>query len=192
MMLGTSLEMWRFRAISTQQHCLAVRTSWCREPRTFSAASLDNRDTYSILVTECCQKRAQSEPANLSNSFRLRREEESETLTGKGPPAVILMAYGSPNSLDEVGEYLSQVRGGRIATQDEVEHLKERYRRVGGGTPLLQITISQAKGLEESLHSQSVPARVHFGMKHWHPFVEDVAEKIVGENPPLIIGVALA
>ncbi len=102
------------------------------------------------------------------------------------------MAYGSPNSLDEVGEYLSQVRGGRIATQDEVEHLKERYRRVGGGTPLLQITISQAKGLEESLHSQSVPARVHFGMKHWHPFVEDVAEKIVGENPPLIIGVALA
>src|SRR5437667_22079 len=53
------------------------------------------------------------------------------------------MAYGSPNSLDEVGDYLAQVRGGRVSTPEEIEHLKQRYQRVGGQTPLLQITKSQ-------------------------------------------------
>jgi ferrochelatase len=102
------------------------------------------------------------------------------------------MAYGSPNSLDEVGDYLSQVRGGRGSTPDEIEHLKQRYRRVGGRTPLLEITRSQADALEKKLLREGMPARVSFGMKHWHPFVEDVVEKISADNPPILIGVALA
>ncbi len=106
--------------------------------------------------------------------------------------AILLMAYGSPNSLEEAGEYLSQVRGGRTPTQMEIEHLKERYRRVGGRTPLLQITASQAKALQEKLHAENIPVTVYFGMKHWHPFVEDVVQRIVSDNPPLIVGVALA
>ena len=102
------------------------------------------------------------------------------------------MAYGSPNSLDEVGDYLAQVRGGRGSSPDEIEHLKQRYRRVGGRTPLLEITRSQANALEKKLLTDGVPARVSFGMKHWHPFVEDVVEKISADNPPILIGVALA
>jgi ferrochelatase len=102
------------------------------------------------------------------------------------------MAYGSPNSLDEVGNYLSQVRGGRGSTPDEIEHLKQRYRRVGGRTPLLEITRSQADALEKKLLREGMPARVSFGMKHWHPFVEDVVEKISADNPPILVGVALA
>jgi len=102
------------------------------------------------------------------------------------------MAYGSPSSLDEVVEYLAQVRGGRVSTPDEIEHLKQRYQRVGGQTPLLQITKSQAVALEKKLISDGVPARVCFGMKHWHPFVEDVVEKISIDNPPILVGLALA
>src|SRR2546426_10690166 len=102
------------------------------------------------------------------------------------------MAYGSPNSLDEVGDYLAQVRGGRAPSPDEVEHLKQRYRRVGGRTPLLRITESQADALEKKLLADGVRARVSFGMKHWHPFVGDVVEKISLDNPPILIGLALA
>jgi protoporphyrin/coproporphyrin ferrochelatase len=109
-----------------------------------------------------------------------------------GIPAVILMAYGSPNSLDEVADYLSQVRGGRGSSLDEIEHLKNRYRRVGGRTPLHQITKAQSDALEKKLVAEGLPARVSYGMKHWHPFVEDVVEKIDLENPPVLIGVALA
>jgi ferrochelatase len=107
-------------------------------------------------------------------------------------PAVLLMAYGSPNSLDEVGEYLRQVRGGRLPTREEIERLTERYRQVGGQTPLLKITLAQAKGLEEKLQSERLDSRVYVGMKHWHPFLEDVVEKIVSDEASSIIGLALA
>lgn len=102
------------------------------------------------------------------------------------------MAYGSPNSLDEVGDYLAQVKGGRGSSSDEIEHLMMRYRRVGGRTPLLQITESQADALEKKLVADGIPARVSFGMKHWHPFVEDVVQKIDLNSPHPLIGVALA
>jgi len=102
------------------------------------------------------------------------------------------MAYGSPSSLDEVGDYLAQVRGGRGSTPEEIEHLKQRYQRVGGQTPLFQITKSQADALEKKLVADGTPARVLFGMKHWRPFVEDVVEKISIDNPPILVGVALA
>jgi len=107
-------------------------------------------------------------------------------------PAIILMAYGSPSSLEEVGDYLAQVRGGRGSSPDETEHLKQRYQRVGGQTPLLQITKSQADALQKKLVADGAPARVSFGMKHWHPFVEDVVEKISIDNPPILVGLALA
>ncbi len=107
-------------------------------------------------------------------------------------PAVLMMAYGSPNSLDEVGEYLRQVRGGRLPTPEEVERLRERYCRVGGQTPLLKITLAQAKALEERLQSGGLDSKVYVGMKHWHPFIEGVAEKIVSDGAPGIIGLALA
>ena len=106
--------------------------------------------------------------------------------------AILLMAYGSPNSLDEVGEYLRQVRGGRLPTPEEVERLKDRYRQVGGQTPLLKITLAQAKSLEEKLQLERLDSPVYVGMKHWHPFIEDVVDKIVGDGSASIIGLALA
>src|SRR6266581_509136 len=106
--------------------------------------------------------------------------------------AILLMAYGSPNSLDEVGEYLRQVRGGRSSTPEEIERLTERYRQVGGQTPLLKITLKQAKALEQRLQSERLDSPVYVGMKHWPPFIEGVVEKIVSDGSASIVGLALA
>ena len=106
--------------------------------------------------------------------------------------AVLLMAYGSPNSLDEVGEYLRQVRGGRPTTSVDADRLRERYRKVGGQTPLLKITLAQASGLQRRLDSEHVHAKVYVGMKHWHPFIEETVEGIVREGASGIVGLALA
>jgi len=57
---------------------------------------------------------------------------------------------------------------------------------------LFQITKSQADALEKKLVADGTPARVLFGMKHWRPFVEDVVEKISIDNPPILVGLALA
>ena len=106
--------------------------------------------------------------------------------------AVLLMAYGSPNSLEEVGDYLHQVRGGRPTTDEEVERLRERYRRVGGRTPLLNITLAQGRALQDKIDAMRLSARVYVGMKHWHPYVEDTVETIVREGASSIVGLALA
>src|SRR5436309_13068361 len=106
--------------------------------------------------------------------------------------AVLLMAYGSPNSLEEVAEYLLQVRGGRSTTPAEVERLLERYRQIGGQTPLLKITLAQASALQARLDSDRVPARVYVGMKHWHPFIEETVQNVVSEGASSIVGLALA
>jgi protoporphyrin/coproporphyrin ferrochelatase len=105
--------------------------------------------------------------------------------------AVLLMAYGSPNSLDEVGEYLQQVRG-RSPTDADIERLRERYRIVGGSTPLLQITLAQARALQSLLNSNGHSAKVHVGMKHWHPFIQEAISEIVREEPSEIVGLAMA
>src|SRR5437016_3970886 len=106
--------------------------------------------------------------------------------------AVLLMAYGSPNSLEEVGEYLRQVRGGRSTTPAEVERLRERYRQVGGRTPLLKTTLAQAAALQSRFDSDHVPTRVYVGMKHWHPFIEETVQNIAHDGASSIVGLALA
>src|SRR2546425_12598240 len=102
------------------------------------------------------------------------------------------MAYGSTNSVDEVGPYLAQVRGGREPTPEAVERLREKYRQVGGRTPLLQVTLAQAKRLEEKLTVENLRATVYVGMKHWHPFIEETVLEIVKNGATAIIGIALA
>jgi len=87
---------------------------------------------------------------------------------------------------------MSQVRGGRQITPQEVYDLKERYRLVGGKTPLLSITLAQAKALRSKLASDETRFPVYVGMKHWHPFIEDTVQEIIKDGADSIIGVALA
>ena len=53
------------------------------------------------------------------------------------PIGVLLMAYGTPETPDQVEDYFTHIRGGRKPSPEAVEHLKERYMLVGGKTPLL-------------------------------------------------------
>lgn len=90
------------------------------------------------------------------------------------PDAVLLMAYGTPAALDQVGAYFTHIRGGREPSPEAVAHLRGRYERIGGTTPLLQIANDLAARLAASLDAAGRPRRVYVGMKHWHPFIADV------------------
>jgi len=61
-------------------------------------------------------------------------------VTGPDVTGVLLMAYGTPDSLEAVEPYYTHIRHGRRPAPELVEDLKERYRMVGGHTPLLEIT----------------------------------------------------
>jgi ferrochelatase len=103
--------------------------------------------------------------------------------------AVLLMAYGSPNSLDEVEPYFADVRGGRPTTAEAVAELRARYAAIGGRTPLLAISRELAARTEAEL---GPGYRVHVGMRHWHPYIRQAVAELLAERPRRITALALA
>lgn len=108
---------------------------------------------------------------------------------------VLLMAYGSPETLDDVEAYLTYIRGGRKPRPEAVEELKERYRRIGGRSPLYEITLAQARALERHLNNhldEGEGYRVYVGMKHWRPFIREAIERMAQDGIQKAVGIALA
>ncbi len=112
---------------------------------------------------------------------------------GDTPVGVLLMAYGTPNTPDEIEPYYTDVRGGRPPTPQLLAELQERYRRVGGRTPLLEISRAEAAGLQQALDADHPGHyRVYLGMKHWHPYLEEPVRQMEADGVSEAIAVALA
>lgn len=106
--------------------------------------------------------------------------------------AVLLMAYGSPATPEEVEPYFTDIRGGRPPSQEALKVLQGRYERIGG-SPLSRITARQAESLQELLDEEHPGRfRVFVGMKHWHPFVGETVARIAGDGFREVIGLVLA
>jgi protoporphyrin/coproporphyrin ferrochelatase len=101
--------------------------------------------------------------------------------------AVVLMAYGSPETPADIRPYLEDIREGRPVSEHAVEELTERYRRIGGRSPLAEITERQRGALEEELGTP-----VYVGMKHWRPRIGQAVERALTGGANLICGLVLA
>jgi len=101
--------------------------------------------------------------------------------------AVILMAYGSPSTAEDVPAYLADIREGRPVSQEAVEELADRYRRIGGRSPLDEITEAQRAALERELR---LP--VYVGMKHWRPRIAEAVEAALAAGAETLVGLVLA
>jgi ferrochelatase len=101
--------------------------------------------------------------------------------------AVVLMAYGSPERLDDVPAYYADIRGGRPIAPENLADLVERYRRLGveDSNPLNEITEATRAALERELE---LP--VHTGMKHWTPRIADAAARAAEADR--VVGLVLA
>ena len=126
-----------------------------------------------------------------------RRAHEPASLHGlrgsalERPTAVLLMALGGPASIEEVEPYLREVRGGRPTPPALVEEFRERYRRIGSRSPLLERSLAQARGLESLLRSRGSDVRVFVGMRHWHPYIRETLGKIQEQGIDRVVGVCL-
>src|SRR5258706_594037 len=103
--------------------------------------------------------------------------------------AVLVMAYGGAGSIDEVEPYLMDVRGGRPTKPQLVEEIRARYARIGGHSPILELTPAQAAGIGRVLGDRF---HVYVGMPHWHPYIQDVIAEIAQAGHPRVVGVAMA
>src|SRR5512147_402130 len=103
--------------------------------------------------------------------------------------AVLLMAHGTPSSLDEMPAYLTRVRGGRPPSDELVAEIKANYAAIGGRSPLTDITLRQRNALREKLG----PAfRVLVGMRNWDPLIADVLPALAGSGVERVLGIPLA
>lgn len=109
------------------------------------------------------------------------------------PTAVLLLAYGSPETPDQVEPYFRHIRGGRAPSPEAVENLQQRYAAIGGRTPLLAITTETARGLQAALDARAPGEyRTYVGMKHWHPFIGEVIPQIAADGVRRVVAVVLA
>lgn len=101
--------------------------------------------------------------------------------------AVLLMALGGPDSLENVEPYLLDLRGGRPTSAELVEEIRERYRATGGKSPVLEITRALAAKVEARR-----PVRVFVGLRHWHPFIAQAWGEVIEYGPDSVIGICMA
>ncbi len=102
--------------------------------------------------------------------------------------AILIMAYGGPDSLENVEPYLLDVRGGRPTPAELVEEIRQRYEEIGGKSPLLEITIKQAKALEAHLNLNAENQyQVFVGMRHWFPYIREAVAEIAASGTTNLI-----
>jgi protoporphyrin/coproporphyrin ferrochelatase len=107
-------------------------------------------------------------------------------------PAVILMAYGSPDRLSEVPAYYADIRGGRPIRPELLDDLVARYRGLGiddsgRPSPLNAVTEATRAALEAKL---TLP--VFTGMRHWDPRIAAAIEIALDAGHDRLVGLVLA
>lgn len=109
------------------------------------------------------------------------------------PIGILLMAMGGPDSLEAVGPYLTDVRGGRPTPPELVQEITERYRATGGKSPVLAITREVARRLEDRLNAPGAARfKVYVGLRHWHPYIRETYQEIVKDGVRRVVGVCMA
>ena len=102
------------------------------------------------------------------------------------------MAHGAPTSIDDIPLYLKNIRGGTDSSPDVIRIIRDRYKAIGGSSPLLEITKSQAKELEKFLNQSGENFKVYIGMRNWAPYIRDVVKQMLEDGVEKIIALCLA
>ncbi len=115
------------------------------------------------------------------------------TIENSQRTAVVLMAYGTPRSKEEILPYYTDIRRGRPPTDEQLQDLTNRYEAIGGLSPLKQLTEDQRDALQSELDSISPNTfQVFLGLKHASPFIEETVTEVVGLGYKKIVGLVLA
>jgi len=102
---------------------------------------------------------------------------------------VLLMAHGTPSSIDDMPAYLTLVRGGRPPSDELIAEMRHNYAAIGGRSPLTDITEAQADALRTKL-GPDTPVAV--GMRNWSPFIKDALAGLAASGVTRVIGIPMA
>ncbi len=100
--------------------------------------------------------------------------------------AVLLIAHGSPDRVEEIPEFLRNVTGGRPLPDAVIEEIKHRYGLIGC-SPLTCHTMDQADGVRREM---GIP--VYIGMRNWKPFIGDTLKQMATDGVTSAVAICLA
>jgi protoporphyrin/coproporphyrin ferrochelatase len=91
--------------------------------------------------------------------------------------AVLLLAHGTPETVEQIPEYLRNVVGGRPLPQAVVEEIQHRYSLIGH-SPLTEVTLEQGRLVEAELAGGGRRVPVYVAMRNWRPYIADVESQM--------------
>jgi ferrochelatase len=91
--------------------------------------------------------------------------------------AVLLLAHGTPETVEQIPEYLRNVVSGRPLPQTVIEEIQHRYSLIEH-SPLTEITLEQARLVEAELAAAGQAVPVYVGMRNWRPYIPDVVRQM--------------
>ncbi|HMC75991.1 MAG TPA: ferrochelatase [Vicinamibacterales bacterium] len=106
--------------------------------------------------------------------------------------AVLIVAFGGPQGPADVRPFLENVLRGRRVSPERIEEVAHHYERFGGVSPLTELTLAQARALEETLRQRGLPLPVHVGMRNWTPYLTDTLAEMARGGIRRAIGVLAA
>jgi len=105
--------------------------------------------------------------------------------------AVLLLAHGTPETIEQIPEYLSNVTGGRPLSHEVVEEIQRRYSLIGH-SPLTEITQAQGRLIQSELAAAGEPAPVYVAMRNWQPYIADVLRQMRADGVEAAAVICLA
>ncbi len=100
---------------------------------------------------------------------------------------VLLLAHGAPDKLEDIPEFLLNVRGGRPLPDPVVKEIAHRYSLIGGGSPLLRITNLQAEAV-----AKRISHPVYVGMRNWKPYIPEAVHRLSQDGIERVMAICLA
>ena len=91
--------------------------------------------------------------------------------------AVLLLAHGTPETVEQIPEYLRNVVSGRPLPQHVIEEIQHRYALIGR-SPLTELTLEQGRMVEAELAAGGQAVPVYVGMRNWRPYIPDVVRQM--------------
>ncbi len=105
--------------------------------------------------------------------------------------AVLLLAHGTPETVEQIPEYLRNVVSGRPLPQHVIEEIQHRYSLIGR-SPLTEITMEQARLVAAELAARGNPVPVYVGMRNWRPYIPDVVRQMRADGVEEFAAVCMA
>jgi len=110
----------------------------------------------------------------------------NSTGSAKQTFAVLLLAHGTPETVEQIPEYLKNVVSGRAIPQAIVEEIQHRYAQIGK-SPLTEWTLRQAALLQETI---GVP--VYVGMRNWRPYIAEAIRQMRADGVTDAVAICMA